>query len=253
MLQLFCTAKALRFGAALAVPLVLAAALAAVAARVPPLQPSSSPNDAPATAEPLKTHELPGTVSVGIPEDWALDAAADGSMSAHDAKKQATVAYNLPLHAIDFAHPRREFTPLDSLPYGTLEAPYTTDPIKAWITLYRAFANKDGYSTAIDVIQRTSTGDESDFSGTLEIAGKTLAFVAHAHLVHPNDYGLWTLRDTHIFLDRSYMERNGPTAIAVSNSFRTRDAQLAKETSAVKEQFEEWFERRIPSPSPSGL
>jgi hypothetical protein len=197
-----------------------------------------------APAEPLVTRSFnDGTGSIAIPADWALGPNGGAGAIVTNAASKTQVSYNMHLSAIDMSNPRAR----SMLATGAGQAmhlvavPYTTDPTKAWVAILAAKGKAAGFSTDIRVLQSSQSGATSSFSGTIGSGANTIDFIGSAFVLPPNIYGLWTVSDTHIFINPANVPKLGNTAKAVLDSVRIDFAKNAEIQNGVRQVFAQKF------------
>jgi hypothetical protein len=197
-----------------------------------------------APAEPLVTHSFSdGTGSIAIPADWTLGPNGGAGAIVTNAATKSQVSYNMHLSAIDLTNPRARsiLATAAGQAMNPAAVPYTSDPEKAWLAVYTAKGKAAGLSTEMHVTQSSRSGATSTFSGTIGSGANTIDFMASAFVLPPNIYGLWTVSDTHIFLNPANVPRLGNTAKAVLESVRIDFAKNAEVQSAVRQIFAQKF------------
>jgi hypothetical protein len=197
-----------------------------------------------APAEPLVTHPFnDGTGSIAIPADWTLGPNGGAGAVVTNAATKSQVSYNMHLSAIDLSNPRARMLLATGAGQAMhpAEVPYTSDPAQAWVAVYTAKGKAAGLSTAIHVMQSSKSGATSTFSGTIGSGANAIDFMASAFVLPPNIYGLWTVSDTHIFLNPANVPRLGNTAKAVLNSVRIDFAKNDQIQGGVRQMFAQKF------------
>jgi hypothetical protein len=201
-----------------------------------------------APAEPLVTHPFnDGTGSIAIPADWTLGPnGGAGAVVGHAASK-TQVAYNMHFGAIDLSNPRARMALATQAGQAMhlVAVPYTSDPVQAWVAIYTAKGKAAGISTEFHITQSSKSGATSTFSGTIGSGAGTTDFLASAFVLPPNIYGVWTVSDTHIFIEPANEPRLGNTAKAVLSSVRIDFAKNAEVQGAVRQIFAQKFAAQL--------
>jgi hypothetical protein len=201
-----------------------------------------------APAEPLETHPFSdGTGSIAIPADWTLGPNGGAGAIVTDAATKSQVSYNMHLSAIDLSNPRARsaLATRAGQAMHLAQVPYTSDPVKAWVAVYTAKGKAAGYSTEIHVNYSSNSGATSTFSGTIGRGANMIDFMASAFVLPPDIYGLWTVSDTHIFLNPANVPRLGNTAKAVLDSVHIDFAKNAEVQAGVREIFKQKFDAQM--------
>lgn len=201
-----------------------------------------------AAAEPLVDHPFgDGTGSIAMPADWQLRGAGGASASAIAPDHQTNVLYNRHFYALDYSNPRSAgvLNTYAGKALNPVPLAYTTDPVKAWVGIYAGLAKRGGFTPDVHVLQQSSSGGVSTFSGTLGTGPKQLVFSANAFVLPPDIYGLWQVSDSHVMMRPSDVAREGATAVAVLNSVRVNSGALAAQGDAIRHVFAQQFATQI--------
>ncbi|HEY3676688.1 MAG TPA: hypothetical protein VGK84_11930, partial [Candidatus Tumulicola sp.] len=171
-----------------------------------------------APAQPLISHPFSdGTGSIGIPAGWTLAVGGGGSAMASAPAKSAQVSYNMHFMGLDPSNPRGEMflrtaSPLARQNFHGAVLPYTNDPVKAWVAMYEAIGRQNGFTPQIHITSSTSAGSSAaDFTGTLGSGSKMVRFMAHVFVLPPNPNGLWSISDSHVFVNDSEISQQATT------------------------------------------
>jgi hypothetical protein len=205
-----------------------------------------------APARPLVSHQFSdGTGSIGVPEGWTLGVAGGGSAMANGPSNSAQVSYNMHFTGIDPSNPRaqlylRTASPLARQNLHGAVLPYTSDPVKAWVSMYQAIGQQRGLHPQIHVIRSSSSGSSAaDFTGTLGSGATMVRFIVHAFVLPPNPNGLWSLSDSHVFVNASDVSQQAATAGAVLSSVRINFGAVAAQAEAIRQSFQRMFDAEI--------
>jgi hypothetical protein len=202
--------------------------------------------------EPLVEHPFSdGTGSISVPAGWNVAVASGGSALANAPGGIAQVSYNMHFGGLDPSNPRaqmfmRTATPLARQNFHGAVLAYTSDPVQAWTEMYTALARQRGFEAQIRVTNSTRVGPSSaNIAGILGSGSKAIHFVGFVFVLPPNPNGLWTLSDSHVFVNDASLTRQAETAKAVLASVRINFGAVAAQQSAIRQMFQKQFETEI--------
>jgi hypothetical protein len=206
-----------------------------------------------APAEPLITRSFSdGTGSIGLPSDWTLGPNGGGGAIASGPAKSAQVSYNMQLMGLDPTSPRSQMllrtqTPLARKLFPGVVLDYTSDPVKAWTSMYAAMARKHGLPPPqIRITSSTPAGSAgANISGTLGSGPKAIHFIAYVFVLPPDPNGFWKVSDSHMFVTEANIAQQARTANAVLESVQINFGAVAAQQSAMRQMFQQKFEQEI--------
>ena len=70
-------------------------------------------------------------------------------------------------------------------------------------------------------------------------------FIVHAFVLPPNPNGLWSLSDSHVFVNASDVSQQAATAGAVLSSVRINFGAVAAQAEAIRQSFQRMFDAEI--------
>jgi hypothetical protein len=104
--------------------------------------------------------------------------------------------------------------------------------------MYTALARQRGFEAQIRVTNSTRVGPSSaNIAGILGSGSKAIHFVGFVFVLPPNPNGLWTLSDSHVFVNDASLTRQAETAKAVLASVRINFGAVAAQQSAIRRRF----------------
>jgi hypothetical protein len=201
-----------------------------------------------APAEPLETRSFPdGTGTIGLPADWKLAVAGGGSANASGPGASAQVSYNIHFNAYDPSNPRSQMVMHTGAARFLHAVPltFTSDPARAWQEMFMAQGKALGFTPDIHVTSTTANGPISTVTGTLGTGPKAITFIETAFVLPPDPNGMWSVSDSHVWVQRSKLASEGATAMAVLSSIRINFGAVASQNQAIRTMFQQKFEAEI--------